>query len=194
MRFNKIMLLFLLCFSAFPVSAQEIRTGIPAVTSRMEEGEPVLAPFGHVRFCLQASSECKGQVRGSAAPFETARILALDTINARTNRLIQPHADRSGAVYDQWSSTARTGDCEDYALAKRRALIAQGWAGSNLILAVAKLPNGILHTVLVARTEGGDLVLDNLTNELRAWNVTGYAWIMRQSERNPKLWRRIVRS
>ena len=49
-------------------------------------------------------------------------------------------------------------------------------------------PAGVGHLVLTVRTDRGDLVLDNRRPNVVAWQLTGYVWTMRQSERNPRYW------
>ena len=38
------------------------------------------------------------------------------------------------------------------------------------------------------RTTQGDFILDNLTNEVRAWADTGYRFVKRQSQEDPNVW------
>ena len=109
---------------------------------------------------------------------------ALSAINLSVNRSIKPAADRG----DVWSAYAQSGDCEDYALAKRQALIAAGWAPSHLLIAVVEDPLAGPHAVLIARTDRGDLILDNLTDQILPWAETGLTFISRQSEKLPAMW------
>ncbi|MCH9054238.1 MAG: transglutaminase-like cysteine peptidase, partial [Proteobacteria bacterium] len=85
------------------------------------------------------------------------------------------------------------GDCEDYALEKRRQLIAGGWPAQALFLAVARIPRGVAHTVLVAATSEGDFVLDNLMSAVMPWRRLPYAWKIRQSGAAPARWYLIPR-
>lgn len=84
------------------------------------------------------------------------------------------------------------GDCEDIAIEKRFELIAAGFPKDNLFFALAYIPTIGLHTVLVARTGKGDVVLDNRTGAIRRWNATPYTWLGMQSVSNPMVWHRIV--
>ena len=83
------------------------------------------------------------------------------------------------------------GDCEDYALAKRDALIAAGIGSANALLATGVLPSGEYHAVLIVTTKRGDFVLDNLTNELRPLGQQSATIISVQSARDPWLWQRV---
>ncbi|MFD2052080.1 transglutaminase-like cysteine peptidase [Mesorhizobium calcicola] len=44
------------------------------------------------------------------------------------------------------------------------------------------------HTILTVKTDKGDLVLDNLVNEIRPWNATDYYFLKRPSQQNPNTW------
>ena len=72
------------------------------------------------------------------------------------------------------------GDCEDYALEKRRRLIEAGVPAETLSMAVAVTARGERHAVLVVAFESGDIVLDNLTPWPTPWSQLNYTWIQRQ--------------
>ena len=72
------------------------------------------------------------------------------------------------------------GDCEDYALEKRRRLIEAGVSAEALSMAVVVTRRGERHAVLVVAFESGDVVLDNLTPWPTPWADLGYTWIERQ--------------
>jgi predicted transglutaminase-like cysteine proteinase len=104
-------------------------------------------------------------------------------INALINALIDYQPDRNQwGVADQWTAPfvnkkgafeTGQGDCEDYAITKRHQLIELGWSTAELRLAVTRTASGEGHLVLVARTAGGDVVLDNRTDAIRRWNRSG---------------------
>ena len=107
-------------------------------------------------------------------------------LNDRVNHGIQPATDEE--VYhvpDYWVAPGIgpgvRGDCEDYALEKRRLLIESGVPASALSVAIVRTPAGEVHAVLVVSAKQGDYVLDNLHGEVKAWQVTGYSWISRQA-------------
>ncbi len=72
------------------------------------------------------------------------------------------------------------GDCEDYALEKRRQLIAAGVPETALSMAVAFTARGESHAVLMVSLESGDWVLDNLTPWATPWGDLNYRWVERQ--------------
>lgn len=136
--------------------------------------------------CRSAPAICAGDRQPGVKPF----VLSindrqnLSDVNVLVNRAITPRHD----VNDHWSPDASAGDCEDYALTKRQRLIDLGWAQSQLLIAVADDPYAGPHAVLIARTDQGDLVLDNLTDEVLQWNETQLTFISRQSEKLPAMW------
>jgi predicted transglutaminase-like cysteine proteinase len=44
------------------------------------------------------------------------------------------------------------------------------------------------HAILTVKTNRGDFVLDNLTDEIRPWDATGYLFVKRQSQEDPNVW------
>ena len=73
-------------------------------------------------------------------------------------------------------------------LEKRRELMALGWPRQALLLTTALTERGEGHMVLVVRTSGGDLVLDNRVRWVVDWRDLPYQWLSRQSAANPALW------
>ena len=147
-------------------------------------------PYGFVQFCERVPEECRQYAledqRFSAGP---GRLSELDAVNRAVNREIEAATDME--VYNQteyWTIPTTRGDCEDYALLKRKRLIARGWPASALLLTVARDEKGEGHAVLTARTLQGDFILDNKVDEVKAWNRTRYEYVMRQSYLNPRIW------
>jgi predicted transglutaminase-like cysteine proteinase len=95
----------------------------------------------------------------------------LKRINLRVNASIRPKYDAPGT--DVWTVNATSGDCEEYALAKRAALIKAGFSPSSLRIAYVKTRSGEGHAVLIVRSNKGDLVLDNLTSAIRPLSQSG---------------------
>lgn len=142
------------------------------------------APVGFRVLCLNHPTECKGG-GASAVPYSSAVMQAVIGINTDVNSRIRPKAD-SGP--DVWSVNVTTGDCEDYVMTKRRALIGAGLPASSLRIAWVKTGNGEQHAVLVLKTtDRGDLVLDNLSGSIRPISRTGYR-VLAISGPDPKVW------
>jgi predicted transglutaminase-like cysteine proteinase len=91
-------------------------------------------------------------------------------------------------VGEFWTYPPGYGDCEDIALAKRKALIEGGWDAGALLMAVVRERNGNGHAVLMVRTDRGDLILDNQDGYVRLWSDTPYHFIKRQSQTNAGDW------
>jgi predicted transglutaminase-like cysteine proteinase len=128
----------------------------------------------------------------------------LQRINRRINKAIRPATDQAlYGIWDVWSEPLRQtetavgrppkvyGDCEDYVLEKRRALIAAGLPARALSIGVARNARGDIHAVLLVQTDRGEFVLDNLSPWILAWEDVGYSWVMRQVNGDAKDWRRI---
>ena len=60
-----------------------------------------------------------------------------------------------------WAMAGKFGDCEDYALLKRKLLLEQGWPQDKIGLCVCYMPDGQGHCVLWVDTDKGSFILDN---------------------------------
>jgi predicted transglutaminase-like cysteine proteinase len=151
---------------------------------------PAQAPYGFVNFCRRWPREClqgpQEEQRFVATP---ARLAQLDTVNRRINEQIEPVTDID--LYgeaDHWTIPRRRGDCEDYVLLKRKRLMQLGWPVSALLITVVRDERGDGHAVLTVRTQQGDFILDNKTDDIKLWYQVQYQFIMRQSYLNPTVW------
>jgi predicted transglutaminase-like cysteine proteinase len=130
-----------------------------------------------------------------AAPLtlERADWRRVQRINREINRAIRHREDRD--VYgraDLWAAgDSGVGDCEDYALAKRAALIQAGVPARALSIALVETRRGESHAVLLIDTDKGAMVLDNLSPWIRRWDQTPYTWIARQTPGDPLTWRAV---
>ena len=87
-----------------------------------------------------------------------------------------------------WAYPEGSGDCEDYALEKRKRLSGAGLPPGNLLLTVVRKPDGEGHAVLTVRTDNGDFVLDNLDDRVRLWRSTDYKYLKRQDTKHAGRW------
>jgi predicted transglutaminase-like cysteine proteinase len=148
-----------------------------------------LAPFAFVRFCKRNPGHCSPNSGPSEVLATAERLDQLETVNLTVNKAIRPVNDRRlGGLGDVWTVGAVQGDCEDYALTKRQRLIESGWPPPALRLAVVKTAAGEGHAVLVVRTSDGDLVLDNLTDQVKPWTRTGLRFVLIHSGEQPRRW------
>jgi predicted transglutaminase-like cysteine proteinase len=147
-------------------------------------------PIGHYEFCQSHTAECA--VRSSSKRrigLTTALWNALVTVNDDVNNKIRAATDDEifGRA-EVWTYPASVGDCEDLVLLKRRTLIEMGWPVGTLLVTVVRRPNGEGHAVLTVLTDRGDLVLDNLSSDIKVWSETPYQYVKRQSELDTGAW------
>ena len=149
-------------------------------------------PTGYAEFCRNYPGECVPQGSANSQTVTEASWRELVEINRLANLLVAPVTDveqyRSEEV---WAVPGLYGDCEDYALLKRKWLVERGWPTGSMLISVVFDELGDGHAVLVARTTQGDFVLDNKTDEIRLWSETPYRFVKRQSASDPQKWVRI---
>lgn len=149
----------------------------------------VQPPYGFVLFCQSFPQECRdgeNEQRMSATP---DRLAELDAINRAINKAIEPATDMEiYGVSEHWTIPKVRGDCEDYALLKRRTLIERGWPVGSLLMTVVRDEKGEGHAILTARTTQGDFILDNKNDDIKVWHKTPYEFVMRQSYLNARVW------
>jgi len=147
-------------------------------------------PVGHLQFCNTHPTECQPyRTIVEATTLTEENWQQLVGVNAYYNQSVVPVTDQDlYHVEEFWTYPNGYGDCEDFALAKRRDLINAGWAPSTLMIAVVRETNGNGHAVLIARTDRGDLVLDNQAGTIELWSQTPYHYVKRQSQANPGQW------
>lgn len=154
-------------------------------------GAETSVPYGWVDFCQRYAGECAEETRAPRDIELTAAAWRMIVrVNKDVNGAIAPLSDKDhwGEI-DSWDFPAdRKGDCEDYALLKRRLLIEAGLPREALLLTVVKEANGDGHSVLTLRTDRGDYVLDNLVDEVKPWTKTPYRFVKRQSQENQNIW------
>ena len=158
----------------------------------MELGRPTSAPLGYVTFCQKAPLECAA--RGKARPevLTSERWRELVEINRYVNLLVDPVTDwEYYRAEEVWALPGSQGDCEDYVLLKRKWLIERGWPTSALPITVVYDENREGHAILIARTDRGDLVLDNKVDEVLLWSQTPYRFVKTQSMSDPNRWVRV---
>lgn len=154
---------------------------------------PSQPPVGFVAYCKTHKADCLPQATNefTASP---KNLSDLYEINRLVNRAIEPVTDEENyGVSEFWTIPNKRGDCEDFALLKQQLLKALDWPQSALLLTVVLDEKGQAHAVLVARTDQGDFVLDNKTNEVRLWTEYPYRFVMRQSSLDPSKWYSIAK-
>ncbi|WP_316859896.1 transglutaminase-like cysteine peptidase [uncultured Cohaesibacter sp.] len=152
------------------------------------------APIGHVNFCRKNPSECNVSYRiDRAVKLSKESWAQLIEINGYVNQSIRPVTDKElYRTEELWTYPKSAGDCEDFALLKRRMLIKAGWPATALLITVVKERNGNGHAVLTVRTDRGDLILDNQDPRILPWDKTPYHFVKRQAALQPAQWTAII--
>ncbi|WP_027051676.1 transglutaminase-like cysteine peptidase [Mesorhizobium erdmanii] len=162
-----------------------------AAPASMVVGGSTSQPIGHYDFCKIHVAECSIRSPDSAPERLTAKLLhEISAVNLSVNTRVKPMSDMDNYGKDEWWAYPDNGfgDCEDYALEKRRELNGLGIAVANLLMTVVRKPDGEGHAVLTVRTDKGDFILDNLVDKVRLWNQTPYRYLKRQASDNTGHW------
>jgi predicted transglutaminase-like cysteine proteinase len=170
--------------------------GANAAASSMQStpaptGKETSIPYGWVDFCQRYRGECERPELPPADINLTPKAMKeIERVNQWVNTNITPMSDTEHwGVIDQWDyPTDGKGDCEDYALLKRKLLIDEGLPRQALLMTVVKDLNNEGHAVLTVKTNKGDFVLDNMRDDVRPWTQTGYRFVKRQSQTNENVW------
>jgi predicted transglutaminase-like cysteine proteinase len=154
-------------------------------------GAVTTPPVGWAEFCIEYAPEC--DTRRSLprdVALSTRAWVELKRINAAVNTGVKPMTDMDHwGVVERWNyPDDGYGDCEDYALQKRKLLMAAGWPREALLMTVVRDQNGNGHAILTVKTDRGEYVLDNQTNDVLLWADTGYRFVKRQSQSDPNVW------
>lgn len=178
----------LLLATAFQISA--FTASAHAGSQFMPTGGRATQPIGHYEFCQHEPAECE-QRTPKRPPVQLTRALweTVVAVNNSVNAAIIPRTDMEISGQEEvWSFPGEYGDCEDYALEKRRLLMKAGIPAGDLLMTVVRQPDGRGHAVLTVRTSHGDFVLDNLEPRVLTWTETDYTYLKRQSEQHSGVW------
>jgi predicted transglutaminase-like cysteine proteinase len=154
-------------------------------------GEATRAPIGWVEFCVEYDPECKTKPSMARDVVLSADAWKdLQRINLWVNSHVKPMTDLDHwGVVERWNyPDDGYGDCEDYALQKRKMLMQAGWPREALLMTVVRDKNGDGHAILTVKTDKGEFILDNQTDEVLLWTDTGYRFVKRQSQSDPNAW------
>jgi predicted transglutaminase-like cysteine proteinase len=169
--------------------------GMPSMLGQMVKrisfSNYTLAPMAFTRFCLRYADQCKPEhivFRGGPVRLTEERWDDLKEVNKAVNAAITPEANTEGLAGEKWVINPASGDCNDYAVSKRFELLKRGWPARALLLSEVVTTSGEHHLILVVRTSAGDLLLDNLTPQIRPWTRAPYRWVRMQTPKNPNFW------
>ena len=127
-----------------------------------------------LKHCTEALAACDPadakpwrQITAEAAGLEP--MAKLKAVTAFFNKWPYKTDIDNYGVEDYWATPVefmtRSGDCEDYAIAKFYALLQLGFANDDMrVVAVTDRIRNIGHAVLVVRIANDSVVLDNLSN------------------------------
>jgi predicted transglutaminase-like cysteine proteinase len=149
------------------------------------------APIGWRQFCRDYPVDCQARpARIENVSLTRVAWAELVRINNHVNTAIEPVTDIDQYGVDEvWTyPTSGKGDCEDYVLLKKQLLIRAGLPASALLITVVRDRKGEGHAILTVRTDRGDYILDNETDEIRLWHQTGYRFVKRQAQNDPNQW------
>ena len=160
----------------------------------MEVGSRTSQPIGHYDYCKQNRADC-GYKTNNTNPVKLTRARWAEMVEANThaNSVVKPVTDKQYyGVEELWVLPKTHGDCEDFALLKRKQLMRQGWPASSLLVTVVRQNNGDGHAVLTVRTDRADYILDNLDGKIHQWNKTEYTYLKRVSAKHSGRWEDII--
>jgi predicted transglutaminase-like cysteine proteinase len=148
-------------------------------------------PYGWVDFCQRYKGECDAPVAPARDIHLTqASLRDIERINKWVNHNVEPVSDLDHwGVVDRWDYPADgKGDCEDFALLKRKLLVEEGFPIQALLMTVVKDASGEGHAVVTVKTDHGEFILDNISDEVKGWKDTGYRFVKRQSQTDTNVW------
>jgi predicted transglutaminase-like cysteine proteinase len=165
---------------------------IPAGTSMNTYGY-AFAPPAFREFCQRDETLCSTRGGDGIVELTAALGAELRVVNHSVNTRIRERSDMATAgKADDWRLASTEGDCEDFAITKKKELLERGWPASALLLTVVRPRfSNAGHTVLTVRTSKGDLILDSLAPRVKPWSATSYRFFARQSPHGGKEWERL---
>lgn len=178
----------LLCAAVTAIAFIASTDGASATNAFIQHKGGAPAPDGAQAICTTYNWACaQASGQGVAAADELKQVTA---VNARVNHSVRAiEDDRQYGVSEHWAlPTAVGGDCEDFALLKKRELVSIGIDPRRLLIATVLDRQRNPHAVLIFRSQTGDLVLDNLTDQIRSWGDTRYMFLRMQDPERPTRW------
>lgn len=162
--------------SATQLSTSWFELAKPAPLLRDFTAGTIRGPAGWEAWCRDAASKCQrthAAVIGLNDATEAVLARVFATVLARITPVEEPPGE------DQWRQIDQpgVGDCDDYVITWREALVAAGLPRGALDVAVAETEQGEIHAVLAVHTSRGTLIFDNRYPTPRSWTSLPYAWL-----------------
>jgi predicted transglutaminase-like cysteine proteinase len=181
------------------VTVAIVMLSAPALTLGREQpkfiavGDVARPPFGWIQFCHDYAPKWECDTSPTAARdivMSPAAWNDLVRINRWVNDNVRPITDEEHwGMVEHWSyPDDGYGDCDNYVLLKRKMLIDSGWPREALLITVVRDRNGDGHAVLTVKTDKGEFILDNQSEDIVLWWETGYRFVKRQSQTDPNVW------
>ncbi len=145
-------------------------------------------PSAAIHLCQQYSWVCAD--KRSVSHSDQRELQIINQVNRKVNTSTREVGDRRQyRTRDLWTlPTSMGGDCEDFALLKKKELIGAGVDPNKLLIATVLDERRNGHAVLVYRSSHGDLILDNQTNRIKLWSATRYLFLRMQDPNQPRRW------
>lgn len=145
-------------------------------------------PSAAIHLCQKYSWVCSNE--RSVSHSNQRELQIINQVNREVNTSTRVVEDRRQyKTRDLWTlPTSMGGDCEDFVLLKKKELIRAGVDPGKLLIATVLDERRNGHAVLVYRSSGGDLILDNQTNRIKLWSATRYLFLRMQDPNQPRRW------
>lgn len=153
-------------------------------------GSDTSIPYGWMEFCQRYASECEAAGKVADVNLTETAMREIRQVNSFVNHGVEAVSDMEHwGVVDRWDLPADgKGDCEDYALMKRKILIERGYPRAALLVTVVRDSQNEGHAILTVKTNAGEFILDNLTDEVKPVSRIAYRFVKRQSQQDPNVW------
>jgi predicted transglutaminase-like cysteine proteinase len=178
------------CIAGLSIGPASAGWSWPLASAAATQGAAT-APIGWASFCERHQAECNVHDLPARSVMMSPEVWTLiNSINDKVNRSVVAVTDlEHWGVAESWDyPDDGRGDCEDYALEKRRLLMQAGLPRQALLMTVVSDLKAEGHAVLTIKTDQGDFVLDNQVEKVVPWTATGYRFVKRQSQENPNRW------
>lgn len=165
----------------------------PALVRNMQTFGTTTMPVGYYEYCRRYADLCARTSEGISVQLTKPRWREIVSVNAEVNAAVAPLTDMEiYGVEERWEYPTTVGDCEDYALSKRKRLNEMGYPLEALLMTVARDSKGGGHAVLTVVTDLGDFILDNIEQKVLLWRDTEIYYLKRQSQRDLNRWVSLV--
>ena len=171
--------------------------GIETPLACLGEGAPMPrvadSGTGTSALATEPPVSASAQIPENLGADERADRSLLARVNNHVNGRVHQQSDMASyGVPELWRPSGdgphAVGDCEDLAIEKRIELIAAHFPADRLFFAVVYASGVGLHTVLVARLDSGDVVLDSRSAFIQPWSRTPYSWLSIEAPGAPLQW------